>query len=233
MEISLRSIDFSHFTDSERAIFNVLRVTLQYPANPQVKGAKLADDISFFLLIRSLDNLRQRDDLISDHGQPWKELPNLSFSAREQWSDPTVTGEGLSEEFAKWKNLNSFVARLTSTGFAPWLHLPIWQLRTALEEPPVEGSAMECRLWVASEWIIYCADPIFKYMTPNEELDEGTARALRTGTLCDGKSPLGVERWGFWKKRFSKFAADASGLKLDSAITGRISNALNIMDAVE
>lgn len=48
MEAKLNPIDDVDLTDSERAIFNVIKVTLQYPANPQVKGVKLADDMFFF-----------------------------------------------------------------------------------------------------------------------------------------------------------------------------------------
>lgn len=48
MEIDLQPVEEIDFTNSERAIFNVLKATLQYPANPQTKGLKLADDIDFF-----------------------------------------------------------------------------------------------------------------------------------------------------------------------------------------
>jgi hypothetical protein len=34
-------------SDFERAIYNVLQATLKYPANPQAKSAKVADDIIF------------------------------------------------------------------------------------------------------------------------------------------------------------------------------------------
>lgn len=155
------------------------------------------------------------------------------MSTNNAFADPTYTGEELEEEFSKWKNFNSFVARLTDTGFAPWLNLPIWQLRIALEEPVVARPAMECRLWVASEWILHCAGPIYKDMKSTEELDESTARALETGSLSEDVRPLSLERWAFWKKRFSEFAADSGCLKLDSVITRRMSDALKSMDAVE
>lgn len=104
--------------------------------------------------------------------------------------------EDPSDKFAKWVNLNSFIAGLTSKGFAPWLNLPIWQLRAALEEPTVKGPAMECRLQVASEWILHCASPILKDMKPKEDeaANKNLARALRTGPLCEGKAPQSVER---------------------------------------
>ena len=136
----------------------------------------------------------------------------------------------MSKDFFKWKSLNSFVARLTRTGFAPWINFPIWQLRTALEEPPTEGPAMECKVWVATEWLIQCADLIFEDMNSEEELDESTARSLGTGSLWPDKPPRSRERWQFWEKRFSELAADTGRLGLDRAITGRITAALNSMN---
>lgn len=48
MEINLRFAQYKTFTELGRAIFNVLKATLQYPAEPQTKALKLADDIKFF-----------------------------------------------------------------------------------------------------------------------------------------------------------------------------------------
>ena len=45
--VDLDSVDLTDFTDSERAIFNVLRATLQYPATPSAKNEKLANDMIF------------------------------------------------------------------------------------------------------------------------------------------------------------------------------------------
>ncbi|CAJ2507303.1 Uu.00g084890.m01.CDS01 [Anthostomella pinea] len=276
MEVNLQSIEDTNLLDLERAIFDVLKATLRYPANPQAKAVKLTDDIRFFInaaeqgagigdtfwyvwgvvldivgcvppghvwqisLVQALDNLRHRDGPISEYDEhltswSWQDLPVLSASVREKWDDSTGTGEDVGEEeFAKWKNLNSFIARLTYTGFAPWLNLPIWQLREALEEPPVKSAAMNCRLWVASEWILHCADVIYEDMKTGSQLGESTARSLRTGSLCDGETPLSLKRWAFWKKRFSELRADADSLGLDRAITTyRMTQALEAMDAVE
>jgi hypothetical protein len=92
---------------------------------------------------------------------------------------------------------------------------------------------MDCRLWVASEWIIRCADILFEHMTSKEELDEGSARAIMLGPLCENVKPLSVERWEYWKKRFSELATDAGSLGLDASITVRISEALKSMNAVK
>lgn len=137
----------------------------------------------------------------------------------------------MGEEFTKWENLNSFVARLTEAGFAPWLNFPIWQLRMALEEPPVKGPAMACRLRVATEWVIHCADAIFEEINLKEELDESLSRALKTGSLYEGKPPLSVERWNFWKKRFIEIIGNLGNLDLDSSFTRRLSDAYWKMEA--
>lgn len=92
---------------------------------------------------------------------------------------------------------------------------------------------MECRLWVASEWIIRCAGIIFEYITSGEDLDESMARAHKGGSLCDSISPHSLERWNFWKTRFSKIRADAGVLELEDSVLQRISDALESMDAVD
>lgn len=136
------------------------------------------------------------------------------------------------KELSKWKNLNSFAVQVTSTDFAPWLTLPIWQLRAALEEPTVKGSVMDCRLWVATEWIVIRTGIIYEKMNSKEELDESTARELRGGSLYEDIPPLSIERWELWKKRFSELDADASRLKLDSSTTEGIPDALHALGSM-
>lgn len=93
---------------------------------------------------------------------------------------------------------------------------------------------MDCQVWVATEWIIQCANILFEFFCSKEELDEAATRAFRTGSLCDdNKVPiLSIERWNFWKERFSDIAADADNLGLDSTTTARIPDALKRMDEV-
>ncbi len=143
-------------------------------------------------------------------------------------------GDEKSDDFARRMSLNSFVAQLTSDDFAPWLSLPIWQLRDALEEPPVEGPEMECRLWVACEWVLRCAGLIYADMDEKEPLSEDLARALQGGTLWKDKPARSRERWLFWKKRLAGFVGDAGRLGLtEDLVVGRLSEALKTMDTVE
>jgi len=230
--------DLEHHAD-DRAIFDVLKATLQYPANAQAKGVKLADDIIFLSeskegggpglwwvwmvvldiarcippghswqdsLLQCLDNLCQRGGRPKAYNKwpndeqwvLWRNLPEFSSCVREMWIiDPTGREEALSA-YAKWKNFNSFMARYMSKQAVIWLNLPVWQLRDALEEPPRWEDfrpGTECELWVASEWIIQCAGPIFKEMKSEADPEsEHEARVYSTGSLC-GSKPFSVERW--------------------------------------
>jgi hypothetical protein len=109
-----------------------------------------------------------------------------------------------------------------------WLYLPLWQLRKALEEPQNSRKLTECLLWVASEWIVQCAGPIFNEMSSNTDLDESDARVFRTGPLCDAEL-LSVERWQFWKKRFSDLVIAG----VDTGVAGHVSAALRSIEAAE
>ncbi len=135
------------------------------------------------------------------------------------------------EQLERRKNLNSFVARVSSKDYFPWVMYPIWELRDALENSPVLSPQMECQIWVVTEWIIHCADQIFNFVCSGEKFDERDRRAFAKGRLCDCE-PDSLERWGFWKKRFFELAIDVGTYKLGSETTGRIYEALKIMDAV-
>ncbi len=143
--------------------------------------------------------------------------------------DPTTLGLDSGEELTKWENLNSFIAQFIKYDPVIPLFLPVCPLRQALEEPPWGESkrAEGGRLWVASMWMIECAGPIYLEMISERKQDAPFALEHRTGQLYDAK-PLGVERWQFWKKRFSELITDA-----DATAASHISDALRSMEAAD
>ena len=77
--------------------------------------------------------------------------------------------------------------------------------------------------------MIECADLIFAEMGVNaRDLDESDTRVFRTGNLCDSAKLLGVERWQFWRNRFSQL-----GASVNSAAVKHVSEALKSMDDSE
>lgn len=123
-----------------------------------------------------------------------------------------------SNDLERRKNLNSFLARQgTSLELAnladievyePGATIPIWKLRTALEEPVVEGAEMEWRLWAATEWIMYYGDILFLEMHPKVEVHKRMEQVVATSELAQDIGSHSPERWEFWKKRLSELAAE-------------------------
>ena len=168
-----------------------------------------------------------------------EQLDSKSLSARfprntfaNDSTDPACRKADEPEFLRHAKNQASFFARLSSLGVRQWDIFPIWMLRDALEEPTTKGPQMESRLWVATEWVIKCADVILEFISVERQLDPAMARALRGGKLCEDMEPASLERWAFWKGRFGKLAGDVGGLEVDGSIVARITEALGRMDEV-
>lgn len=107
------------------------------------------------------------------------------------------------------------------TGYIAWLPFPIWQLHFTLESPTIKGPGMDCRLWVASEWILRCGCMILKEMCLYETREESIAKAIPTGPLCKDLPPWSVDRWKFRKTRFREIADNGEDLALSYSVRGR------------
>lgn len=278
MDLDLKELEDTKLFEYEQEIYNLLKGTLQYPAKPELIGAKLAEDIVFVCttpllnkdepcsifyvwnvvitlsqyvppdhpwqdsLVQAVDSLRHREGHMNGTDSAlWKNLPYLAICMREMREDGLDIdySEGLTQEESKtiteaemnkWKNQNSFNARLTGPEWAPWLNFPIWQLRSALEEPPLKGPVQECRVWIATEWLIRCAEKLLEYQGSGQ----GPLNVLKTGSLCSEDIPqLGISRWEFWKKRLGEFAANAESFEFEGVILERISESLKRMEAAQ
>lgn len=92
---------------------------------------------------------------------------------------------------------------------------------------------MDCRVWVATQWLINCSDTLEKEMkSPNEDLTERQAINRGTGKLCVDSNimPRSVQRWEFWKKRLAEIAEGADGdLGLEEETKKRVEEALKVL----
>lgn len=131
--------------------------------------------------------------------------------------DPTNMGGGYEytrDEVVGWMRLNSFVARLSSAGFMPWPNIPALGMYQAFEDhPPEDRTAVDCRVWVATEWLLHAGPCVWDvFCGSKEEEVEGKKTEVYkfppypAGPLCVGVPDRGVQKWEFWRGRLLNFA---------------------------
>ena len=144
------------------------------------------------------------------------------------------------EDLDAWKRFNSFASHLLINNVMPWIVLPYWEIRTALETPlPQDLAAVECGLWVATEWLTRCGQLLRRDLGSAKALSEREEASIAPGPLCEGISPQGLERWEFWRSRLAELASaesrageDGEGQPAPSdASLARIAEAVAVMDA--
>lgn len=125
------------------------------------------------------------------------------------------------------------MSHVISRGLVQQVHLPIWEIRSALEEPTAKGPLMDCRVWVATEWILNCSDLLEKEMkASNEELTKDEAGIRGTGKLCDDSiTSRSWQRWEFWKKRLAEIEKEADGLGLEEETRKRVEESLKVLES--
>lgn len=108
----------------------------------------------------------------------------------------------------EWLNLNSFNARLFGSGIIRWRNFPIWELSEGLEAVfGPDSHENDCKIAVASEWIIQAGLKLLRETLLNDDLDEAEKRAYSGLELWTGLPGLSTERWGFWKRRLAEVKA--------------------------
>ena len=106
----------------------------------------------------------------------------------------------------------------------------MWELVKALEISPSQP-VIDCRLWVATEWILNAGPAIYRHIvTADEQISDGEFRSLRTGPLADKIERRSKQRWDFWKQRFAEISKD---VELCDKSVKRIEEALRKMESLE
>ncbi|KAK0662120.1 hypothetical protein QBC41DRAFT_382266 [Cercophora samala] len=197
-------------------------------------------------LIAGVKNLLRRGGRVvelEDCTLNWEDLPDLSMYIFDKWADPTERDDHTSDDFETWKRWNSFASQLLSKEYMDWSILPYWEITAALEVPlPEDPTILECKIWVATEWLRHCADLLYSEMTCEVALDENSMASIKPGPLCEGVYPQSLERWEFWRSRLAQLAGEKplgegedlgkgdAGQAVSSALLSRIKQAITAMD---
>ncbi|KAK0612768.1 hypothetical protein B0T17DRAFT_383963 [Bombardia bombarda] len=162
----------------------------------------------------------------------WQNLEGLEICTRDAWQDPTRSFGQIANDdtYSAWVNLNAFMARLIAAGTVSWFELPIWEFRDALEESLDELSQRnkDTRLLVAVHWMRIAGKAVRDQALMGRDLDEAEARMLRGGELFAGKTGYTLERWEFWRQRFTEAKEQVS-----EPVRAAVDEALKHMVVVE
>jgi uncharacterized protein DUF3632 len=125
-------------------------------------------------------------------------------------------------------NFHSFLARLANEGLITGSHIAIYQLRRALEEAHTVREIANCEISVACEWIIRSGMMLYCKARNAEPLNKDEARMMKAGSLYDGKIGHCLERWQFWKSRFSVVKDE-----VDEEVAEMAQRAVDAMETLE
>ncbi|KAJ5939726.1 hypothetical protein N7466_002860 [Penicillium verhagenii] len=163
------------------------------------------------ILVEAVDDLRRTGGVIVDGDtlMLWEDLPQFSMYVYDKWAeDPTDFDDTAPADIETWKRQNAFISRLVARGSPWWIYLAYLEVSTGLEGvkqesiSPFECSTVfECKLWVATEWLIQAGGVLFKDLSSNEDLSAEELRSITPGGLCKELSPQSVKRWDFWLSR--------------------------------
>ncbi|KAI0405267.1 hypothetical protein F4802DRAFT_614939 [Xylaria palmicola] len=212
-----QSLEAQELKEDEKPMFDVLKASLYYPTTANVLPRRLADDIVFFCDSADVEDVYEGiltiawylifdmicyipSDHLWDHDTyelSWQELPCFSMQLDAHM-------DRVREKDTEFQNLNSFAARLSATDVVGSDRYPLVELRYALEESVDKSS--DHLLWVASEWLIRCADQIYGVMHEVLQLPErrGWWTPGKAFEEKDGVTPFSIGRWNLWKERLSE-----------------------------
>ena len=180
----------------------------------------------------------------------WSDLPVLSMRLREHWEnstyhmdifpaqdhgtnknkEPFEGDENSPRTLSNWKNFNSFVSRLVASGFHEPVYLCIWELTSALENPAADAELMDCRVWVAAEWLIRCGRVLLDQINVTNRDRDIDANFQDPGPLYgEDQPPRSLQRWEFWKTRLGEIHAQSASIGLSSETKQHVEAALRAM----
>ncbi|KAI1480022.1 hypothetical protein F4774DRAFT_425151 [Daldinia eschscholtzii] len=138
----------------------------------------------------------------------WNGLPGLQSAINDCWQEPTPYEEDYTP-YERWVNLHSFASRLYGINLLSGYKLAIKALRRALEDNESQDNMTKrCRIKSAAQWMLYSAGVLFTlmYSRPTEN-DRQELQSWR----FTGRDVFSVNRWNFWKERFTYYGTAIGG----------------------
>jgi Protein of unknown function (DUF3632) len=123
-----------------------------------------------------------------------------------------------------------FRAHLKKEGLMHGTLLATSQLHDALEKEITVKEVANCDISVASQWMIKSGLELHREARDGGPLNDDPVMK-RTGPLYKGKPGLCLERWLFWKSRFSEVTdeVDDEVAKMAQQAVGEMEKAKNVM----
>lgn len=140
-----------------------------------------------------------------------------------------------SDQFSRYINLSSFLARLTEAHFINSPSFAIWTMKYALEEEVQGDDVGACMIAAASMYILWSGQTIFVQVVQSPaESSPAATKSRSPGPLFTGPA-LGLERWRFWKSGFAAAAGETGAGEKGSGDQYRVlaGKAADFMDAIE
>lgn len=159
-------------------------------------------------------------------------LSGFSISVREALNDkPRHDIGSLPPEIHAYTNFTYFIARLVDEDVFPPGYMPIWAMRDALEDKPVELPwSYDAFVPAAAMWAIVLGKKLYEREEDLTPKDPNQGNPAKGGKLGNGGPVYSKERWAFWKKRFE----EVTGQERIAGETKSVAEqAVKAMDAAE
>ncbi|CZR56227.1 uncharacterized protein PAC_06115 [Phialocephala subalpina] len=182
--------------------YSLFFIAKQLPAKDEQLQEKLVDFLAFLRKIPTTSRAKVE----------WRDLPRLPWAASDIKNDIWISDAEDERKRIEELNFHAFIARqtvrakITGVGTSD----AIWGLQIlsgALENEPdprskayqTQGPMLDETIPLAAQWIKLCGEQIF-------EIDKYIGSYAAGGRKWKGKQGFCLERWQFWRRRFSEIS---------------------------
>lgn len=150
----------------------------------------------------------------------------VSYKQSNIKEDPTDADDTELGDIEIWKRWISFAAGVAGRGCRLWDGFAWWEIKDGLEtishDEPTSfdpATVFECKVWVATEWLIRFGGIMFQELNSTKELDARDFESIKPGPLCQNIPRHSVQRWNFWLSRLMELADKRSTTRLKDGVS--------------